>query len=80
MSPNIATEQQLQSVIQLGYACPERIAQLPKKAVLTRVWWIFFHPESESEQWLDLDAWIDYAETYFPGVDPEQLDMALGCC
>jgi hypothetical protein len=72
-----ATESQVQSLIAQGYVCPERIATLPADAVLTRIHWVYI---SDEEYSLDLDAWIDYADRHFPGLDVEALDMAIGCC
>jgi hypothetical protein len=79
-NPLQATAEQMQSLIQLGYVRAELLATLPMPAVLTRAWWLYFHPDVESDLWLDLDAWINYCDRFFPDVDAEALDMALGCC
>jgi hypothetical protein len=78
--PLQATAEQMQSLIQLGYARAELLDTLPEVAVLTRAWWLYFHPDAETDLWLNLDAWIDYCDRIFPDVNVEALDMALGCC
>jgi hypothetical protein len=44
---------------------------------MTHVWWVY---HDESKDAADLDAWFDYAEARWPGVDLEAVDMAIGCC
>lgn len=72
-----ATQAQVQSLTEQGYVKPELAAKLPSDAVLTRIHWVYFSDEMDAT---DLDAWIDYADIHFPGVDLEALDMAIGCC
>jgi hypothetical protein len=71
-----AKQSDLQDLFRLGLADPALCAVVPNDVLMTRVWWVYV----DGSQAADLDAWIDYAEVRWPGVDLEAVDMAIGCC
>lgn len=81
-TPRLATPQEFDSIVLSGNYCPDAqgISSIPKVAILTRAWWIYYAPAETGEDPNQLfDDWLSFAENELklPIATVEAIDKVL---